>query len=659
MAIDVTIDGRLGMGLLDHIRQRDQFEADLGLRTKVFDETVRSNKVAQRQKDRELGIQERDTNSLINYRGSLAEQAKAIAESQMAATAKTKFDHRVAMSKHAAKVAGAAGSLMANGDEAAARRAILGGLVDLEQVPGEHYDQNASTQELLDKLNTLGSSGDQYSLAMIYSGAARGEKSPHNQSNVLVPESVKAAEEGMKKQQAANAAYSSLSQIIETEFGGDESKALQDPEFQEAMYSLAEQDPTLAEVLGARPNVDGTQPPRIVRMGDTGYAGVAITNTDGEQSYVTRQGTKWRDNPDDPPVMVTPGQVYSLIKASAEVGRNMIEPAVEAAAATTPDITNPGSPIRTIQESADMLVLGPMFGLDAASMQNAAAGRAVGSEQVADAQVARGEFEARRKARIDIEAKRAAEYELYNSPAARDARYVNKNKVLPLEFENDFKAYNTRAGENTPVDELVLFLAGVEDKVFMRKLRGVPGLAERLGDPLRVYGGDPQNAVIDYQQTYGVAENAKMAAEMLGLVDDYGNPSNLPEDWNRESRQKARTALLLTRQFNNQVGRIDPEDMKLAAQGLLPDRNRPTAEFIARGRENLSAMVDAAASGSDKIDDALARYTEELFPSLSKGATEKVRGKHMRRAAEALLPDNGPADDRYRTTPTMSGEDRR
>ena len=667
---DIIVDSNVPLGLLNHIRARDNFESQMKYNNAVLEERRRSNKAQEGFQRSEIDIAYRTLQDQIKRHAALNNLSDAQARNFDASTQRFQDEtHRLAMAD-TRDAAARARVHMSKGDEASARASLVGALRTYRQ----EFDENAPIEDLMKKAETYSAGGNMLSLYESLSGAMRNIEAPGQKrtlsGDVEVPDSIANAEMGAQQQGYLRQSATLLEELVKTNFAGDIDAALGDPEFVNTMKSLAEADPTIREILRNRTNVSSENAdPKLQDLGDSGgHMAVTVNNVDGNRAPITQKGSKAAENPDDPAIALSPGDLYNFFVVGAR-GRDMIEPAFEAVAANTAPVGG------TVESSAIAALLGQQTGaLDQKGVANVLAGRPASSEAQADA------ASVRRITEQQLTEQRAEEAEQRRAGRAqavhqqRRAEELNDTtKQSLLEYDESIEERTARVGDlvageaitimqdmrDKPslIGDALMTAAGISDFITMKNLTGGQ-LKERLQNPWAAYDEgwnltrsekdlpkDEQRALSfsrDFEKTFRIPRNAELLAKYFDLRDHKGRVSTNYQDWNPKSRAEAQNALMLIRAANDRFGTVSEADIALAAEGLHPERSGVLQRYIQDVSNNANQIAgeyaetvgDATGAVAGGLRSVGADRAANVFDEIS-----QAHGRFGRNAKNFRAPD--------------------
>lgn len=115
-------------------------------------------------------------------------------------------------------------------------------------------------------------------------------------------------------QSLTDGATVALQSALRGRFNGDVQAMLGDRKIQESLVGFAENHPSLISLLHDRENVDSDNPDvKLKPIGDSGYFAVTVRNIHGERAPITQRGSISSENPDDPALALSHGDLYNLI----------------------------------------------------------------------------------------------------------------------------------------------------------------------------------------------------------------------------------------------------------------------------------------------------------------------------------------------------------
>lgn len=403
-----------------------------------------------------------------------------------------------------------------------------------------------------------------------------------------------------------------LTHQLNTKYKGDPDAMLAEPAVRESMQVFLEAHPTVLATLAGRANVNGENPGvNLVPIGDSGRYVIQVTNKNGKKAPVTRNGTISADNPDDPAVSVSAGDMFNLLQAASTQnggGIELISPMIDAAAANTADVgysLDDEAKAAFLAQSAlgddvsnetimDIATGGPVTGEQKKVAAEARLERATVAEENRGEQrtIAREEREQGRKVEDEDRA-------FENLDKIENRKFFLRENVRQraTEFDSDL---------NKLVTDIAAPIIG-DSPTFFDEVIGSLGIKGLDANPYEIYRDganltDTQRSLLsgereilnasieqDVRSVLSDPKQAKLLADELNITVK-GRKSNSPGDWSPEDQARAVVAVILSRQNNEDLGTISRKSLQKAIEGTLP-RDQGNSEATARPFQGILGLL--------------------------------------------------------------------
>lgn len=591
----IIVDGQVFRDALSFYGQRDQlreskrqFNKNLEESQRQFNLMADQNRAQLREQQYQFDVSSRQFDERTKQMWAQLEEQKKVNNSVIglndANAEKIRQEMKDKLRQQNREEAGRIQSLMLSPqNHGLAREAMLG----LASRTGVELDPNSDLDTMYKQL-TRGLEGfySGYSDAQNLAAAAAesGGHIPRGQSH-------KAALEAAQVE--TNILVSALQKEINTKYGGDVTRAINDPAFTEKMRDGIEANPVLLANLGGRENVAFDTPAQLLELGEgAGAYGIAVKNKDGKWAPITRHGTKSAENPTDPALAVTRSDMWNFLLASSTEtggGVELIGPAIEARAAATADVGATVSPEEVERRAQEMYSLSRMAQTDADRLQDIARGNpATEFEQEQadqDADVLRDS-----KRNADKLALQQAALEQSAAFEAEQAEIVKSKPESRTQANNQLRASKVEGGltNNTDalggiVNDLSANLLGDRETTFWQDIKdwwgpdSDPRAAYERGNNLtqkEKQGLSKEEVMVasirkDIETTLLNPVKAEQMAELLGIQGpDYIRKTFAY--WSPEDQYRAATALIISRQYERKHGTMSRDAVERAINGEQP-----------------------------------------------------------------------------------------